>query len=589
MIDEFNENAMRAHATGVLQQQLSAIPQEAAGLRSMLQAFGAMQKGKFGTLDFNPALDNYAQGEIAKANAIAKAYRANPRGELPSARTIMGDTAYAGAMAKSTLDVGTLTNLASVTGGQTFGVMSIDMKAARGTVRPRSFTLYNCLNKSMANQIVDYFPYISGIGGQLPGSAYQTLASQQTTPTYNNGEYQLKFLNLKLVFDARALTVALAAQNSFLDIAEQENANAALNILQSANWATYWGNPNFYPTQPQGVYGQLFSRNVINFRTYSVANSSAGLSNQQLMYNVIYETAASVSGYRGYGQITHAFMSNYAMGDLQSLVTAKLDNWLNVSTAGKQGIVVNGDLQGMKTRFGDIQFVQDMFIPSRDIPAQAIVREVDGTNYANASITAPTSVAVAVNAAGAAGSLWDATYAPSASGSAYVYAVVACDTAMNESVLTYSSPVTGVVATGSYTLTITPANAGAQAFRVYRSGLGYAAASNQNPAAFRYIGDVLANGSTAVTFVDLNTKLPGTDTVFLLDLAEEDQALDYRIMLPLSKVELYAQALYMPWAVVHIGAPRLRIPKFCGAVTNYPSARADQWSSLAPNANASTQ
>ena len=590
MDETFEFNAALAKSQQVFSEQLASLPdtREAGTFRQVIQTMASLRKGKFGNVDWNAAAQHYEQTTLAKANATARAFRKNPRGDMPTASEAMSPEAYRAAMAKSTLDVGTLTNLANVTGGQTFGIISLDMKAARGTVRPRSFTLYNCLNKSMANQVVDYWPYISDIGGSLPGSAFATFASQTSTPLYNNGNYQLKYINLALAYDARALTVALAAQNSYLDTAEQENANAALNILQSVNWATYWGNPTVFTTQPLGVFSQLFARNTVNFRSYAVANSSLGLSNQQLMYNCIYELAAAISGFQGFGQTTHVFGSNYLWADMQSLVTTKLDNWVNAAGLGLKaaGLVVNGDLQGMKTRFGDIQFVQDYFIASRDIPAQAVVREIDGSNFSNASITAPTSVTVAATASGISGSLWDSTYAPATTGSVYVYAAVACDSSMNESVLTYSAVCTGVAAGGQYVVTVTPANANAAGFRIYRSGLGYNLTSGQSAASFRYIGTVAANGSSAVTFTDLNAKIPGADTAFLLDLADEDQALDYRILLPLSKVELYAQAFFMPWAVAHIGAPRLRIPKFCGAITNYPSVRSDGWSSLLPNFNA---
>jgi hypothetical protein len=140
---------------------------------------------------------------------------------------------------------------------------------------------------------------------------------------------------------------------------------------------------------------------------------------------------------------------------------------------------------------------------------------------------------------------------------------------MNESVLTYTASVTGVVATGSVALTITPSGSTAVAFRVFRSGLGYTLGTGSDARQFRFIGEIAANGSTAVTFTDLNTKIPGSETIFLLDLDESDMALDMRYLLPLTKIDLYAQSLFMPWAVAAIMAPRVRIPKFHGIIRNY--------------------
>ncbi len=85
----------------------------------------------------------------------------------------------------------------------------------------------------------------------------------------------------------------------------------------------------------------------------------------------------------------------------------------------------------------------------------------------------------------------------------------------------------------------------------------------------RYIGSVAANGSGIVTFVDNNSAIPGAESIFLLDLRNEDAALDYRYLLPLTRVELFAQNLYMPWAVAAIGAVRNRIPKFHGIIKGF--------------------
>jgi hypothetical protein len=278
------------------------------------------------------------------------------------------------------------------------------------------------------------------------------------------------------------------------------------------------------------------------------------------MFNLIYEQSASITTWRQFGRITHAFMTPVALGSLQTLVTTQLSQFIASSTSqANSAIVVNGNLHGMETRFGPVQFPLDLFITARDTPLAGQLLK-DGTNYALASLAAPTTVTAATGAA-AAGSAFTSAYAGS-----YIYAVAAADASMNESVLTLTASVTGVLANAGVTLTITPSGSGAVAFRVFRSGLGYTGTDARQ---FRFIGEVAANGASAVTFVDLNTKIPGSETIFLLDLDDQDMALDMRYLLPLTKIELYAQSLYFPWAVAAIMAPRVRIPKFHGMVRNY--------------------
>lgn len=537
-----------------------------------------------------PELEAFLKGReayMAKANAIADAFRANTRArQFPKLTELIKGNRNP-ALAKSTLDVGTITNMTQVVGGQALGYFSLDTQMARGTVRPSSFTLYQALRKSHAFQVVDYWAYASEIGGSLPGTSFSSFGSVSSgTLATDAGDYDLQNIFLKLAVNGRALTTALAAQNSFVDVAAQENANAALTVLSSLNWASYWGDSSVYPNQFDGIWKQLPAANIVDYQNwYNTYASNQGWSSAQALFNLIYEWSAQITSYNQFGRVTHAFMSPQVAASIQGLVTGVLNNIVTAITAHADTmtpIVVNGDLQGMRTRFGDIQFPIDIFITVRDKPAQAIKKN-DGTNFATTTNpTPPASVTVAA-ATGAAGSAWTGSYV--ATGQFTEYAVASTDADMNESTLTYATAISGIAAGGEYNLTINgPGAADAVNFRVYRSGLGYSASSGQNPAAFRYIGTIAASGSGAVTFHDLNTKIPGGETIFLLDLDEEDMAVDFRYLLPLTKIELFAQNLYMPWAVCAIGAVRLKIPKFNGAIQNYVADNAD-WNPLSPNTN----
>jgi hypothetical protein len=523
------------------------------------------------------------EAQMVVPNAVSKAFRASPRvREFPKAR----DLVAGGALAKSVLDVGTLTNMASITGGQSMGYVSLDTQMARGTVRPSSFTMYQCLNKSAAYQVVDYWATVNATGGAVPGAAFGSFGSVSNgTLATSAGNYSLSNIRLALALDGRAITTALAAQTSFVDIAAQENTNAALTILSSQNWACYWGNPTIFTNQFVGLEQSIPAANQFDFQAFYTAQGVAnGWTQAQTLYNMIYEISAQVTKVGTYGRITHAFMSPETAGSLQGLVTTLLNSIVNIESTKMAGIVINGDLQGMKTRFGEIQFPVDIFISARDQPIQSILLP-DGTNQATAvNPTPPASVTVAA-ATGATQNGWTAAYAPTGAGlNNYVYAVASTDANMNESTLTYSGLVTATTVNGVNTVTIAPPAANdAYAFRVFRSGLGYTKLTTSNtPYSFRYIGVVLANGSSNVTFVDRNNLIPGAEAIFLLDMADEDNALDWRFLLPLSRIELFAQNLYMPWAVASIGAIRNRIPKFHAILKNYVPAQVN-WNPLGPN------
>jgi hypothetical protein len=478
--------------------------------------------------------------------------------------------------AKADLDVGTLTDFSQITGGQALGFVSLDTNMARGTIRPRSFTLYQALRKTPAYQVVDYWPYVESTGGAAPGAAYSSFQNAALNPLQTNaGDYELENIELKLAYDARAVSIALAAQNSFVDIMEQETANAALAILESVDYACFFGNAALYDNQPNGLYAALSTQapsNIFNAFAEFQGSAYAGLSVPQSIFNLIYSVAASVSDYGRFGRITHAFMGPYTVATLQSLVTTQLNNVINqITELMSRSIVVNGNIRGIQTTFGIIGFEIDIMIPARNRPLQSIVRLSGGT-LANGVATPPASV-VALTAATTPGSLFTSAYA-----GAYSYFVAAADSSSNETPVTGSAftasfvNAPAVAADGSVALTINPgASSTAVAFRVFRAGLGYAFPGGTNVSAlnqYRFIGEVAANGTTAVTFNDLNQHIPGSESIFMLDLDEGDNAFDYRFLLNLSRINLFQNSLLMPWAVATIGAPRVRIPKFHGIITN---------------------
>lgn len=524
-------------------------------------------------------------------NAIAKAFREDPRAAAfatPSELIQKGKLSK-GAIAKAALDVGYVTNFANITGGQTLGYVSLDTRLARGTVRPSSFTMYQCLRKTAAYQVVDYFGSVTDTGGGLPGTAFMsTTTAGQGTLAATAGQYQMNNINLKLLVDTRAITIALAAQNSYVDVGGQETINASLNILSTVNWACYWGSATLYPIQFNGIATQIPAVNVFNaYSFYTSVGAAEGWSKSQSMFNLIYEASGQITQYRTFGRITHAFMSPAAAASLQSLVTTLLNNLVTLN--GPAGIIVNGDLQGMRTRFGEIKFPVDLFINSRDKPAQAILNPVSNANSTVSTVSRPAAVSGAL-VTGVASSGFDTAF--TATSGIYSYVVASTDSQMNESPLTWMlSPaitISGVAVSGGITLTIVPpADVTAAAFRIYRSGLGYAPATSAvaNPASYRFIGAVAANTSSNVTFTDNNSLIPGGETVFLLDMDDDDDALDFRYLLPLSRIDLFAQALYQPWAVAMIGAVRMKLPQFHGIIRNFIPDSPD-WNPLSNNPNA---
>lgn len=486
------------------------------------------------------------------------------------------------ALMKAQLDVGSLTDFSQVTGGQTLGYFSLDTRMARSTVRPNAFTLYQALEKSLAWQIVDFWPTATDTGAPPPGAAYTSFSGVATGSLATSaGSYAMNEITLKLAVNGRAITTALAAQNNYVNISEQETTNAALTVLESTNYALYWGNSTLYTNQFNGLAQTIPAANIYDFQGYSTAYATANSwSPVEVLFNMIYEVAADVTSFATYGHITHAFMSPLAMGSLQGLSTTLLNNIVNTLTNEQRirpELTVNGNLVGINTRVGNIAFPQDLYIDARKKPAASFAGKT-GAGWGTASNpTPPTSVTATVSGATVTGSQFTTAYAGT-----YVYAVASTDAAGNESALTYSAPVSGIVANGGVYLAIAPNGTTAINFRVYRSGLGYNLTTGQTPGQFRLIGEIAANAASTVTFQDINTIIPGSTEIFLLDMDPLDFAIDYRMLLPLVRVELFAQNLFMPWAVAMISALRLRIPKWHAMIRNVVPQN-PEWNPLSNN------
>ena len=284
--------------------------------------------------------------------------------------------------------------------------------------------------------MVDYFAYIDDPGGALPGSATSGFSNVQSgTLATNAGIYSLQSINLKLMLDGRAVTLALMAQNNFVSVNEQENANSALTVLQTADWMCYLGNPNVFPNQFAGIYYTTPSGNIFDYQQFYTNNAVAqGWTLSQTLYNMIYEVAANIASWTKYGRTTHAFMTPATNGALQSLVTTLLNNLVNAEFADRRGIVVDGDLQGMRTRLGPIQFPLDIVLTARDIPAQGQVRANGTTPTTTTNPTPPSGVLVAASGNAYSGSNWGVGTGSPYTGATtkYNYAVASTDVNMNE-------------------------------------------------------------------------------------------------------------------------------------------------------------
>jgi hypothetical protein len=118
----------------------------------------------------------------------------------------------------------------------------------------------------------------------------------------------------------------------------------------------------------------------------------------------------------------------------------------------------------------------------------------------------------------------------------FQYKATAC-TEIGESYATALKSVTIAVTGDKVTMTITPSGT-ARYYNVYRTLAGGAAGTE------KFIGRIVANGASAVTFVDLGNKIPGFVTGFLI----EGDTMAMKELAPYSRLKLAVTELSQPEA-----------------------------------------
>jgi len=165
-----SQNALRS-----LYNQLGPLSEQGLG-KAMIDYVRSVGMGGNKTDEVIKARALLEKSVVRPANKVAARVRDLER-SLRDPQWESGDEVAMKAFAKATLDVGTLTNFANVTGGQALGYVSLDTRMARGTVRPSSFTLYQALDKSLAWQVVDFWALAKATGGAPPGAAFANYSS----------------------------------------------------------------------------------------------------------------------------------------------------------------------------------------------------------------------------------------------------------------------------------------------------------------------------------------------------------------------------------------------------------------------------
>lgn len=450
------------------------------------------------------------------------------------------------------LTAGYGTDVSTLQGGGALRIQSLD-KTMQATIQEnKHFRLFNELAKTGAGATVDEWTEQSGVGGFLGGSTNtETGVINESTGTYARRVGLVKFMMTK-----RQVSLVSTLGNNIAGAEAVEQQAGAKQLLTDAEYLSFYGDSAVVPTEFDGIYaqiaagvaaGQVDTGNILDAQAQSLAS-----------INLVNAAASQISRRDNFGTPTHLFMSQQVQADFDT----NLDPAFRVplTNVPNGGIMLGSPVNGIRTSWGDVSTIPDVFINDgdQDVPFQVTYPALATANTGlkpTLAIDASVSDASSAFGAGQAGN--------------YYYLVTGINAnGQSDGVITNQ---TAVAAGKKVTLTITASVGGQETgYAVYRSRMNGTNAVND----FRLIKRVAKAGATT-TFVDLNREIPGTTKAFLLNMSPGDHAINWRQLLPMLKFPLYpTNAAVIPWAQLMFGYLRITKRRHHAVITNILPASA---------------
>jgi hypothetical protein len=455
---------------------------------------------------------------------------------LAGGQSVTGEMAFNDvAELRKALEAGYGTDVSTLTGGGALRIQSLEKTMLATIQENKHFALFNELAKTNATATVDEWTEQSGVGGFLGGSTNSELgviASAQ-------GQYARRVGMVKYLMTRREVSFVQTLQNAIADSEAVEAQNGALQLLSDAEYLCWEGDDTVVGTEFSGIKaqildgvasGQVSGDNVIDAEGESLSSIDA-----------VNKASAQIAGYGNFGTPTHIFMSQLTQSDFDTGLDPAFRVPLTDVPGG--GIQLGSPVVGIRTSWGNIKTINDVFIRDerQQMPFQVQFPVIAAANAG----FAPT---VAVDA-----SVSDASSKFGAGHAGNYYWLVTGVNAKGQSTGVITAQ-TAVAAGKKAVLTITASAGGEETgYVIYRSRLN----GTNAPSDFRQMARIPKAGATT-TFTDLNRKIPGTTTAYVLNMAPGAQAITWRQLLPMLKFPLYPTvSATIPWAQLMFGYLRI--------------------------------
>lgn len=447
------------------------------------------------------------------------------------------------------------TDVATLTGGGSLGVQSLDTAMKTTIQENEHFVLMNQLQSTNATNIVDEYVRQNGVGGVLGGSTN----SQMGTVRAAQGDYAREVGMVKFLMSLRQVGYILNIGKNIVEATAVEERNGALQLLTDAEYLLYHGNAAASPTQFDGIFVQIDAEIAAGrMSADSVIDMQGVKLNSVEPFSKI---NAAVGRYGSWGKSTDVYLPNSAQNDLNM----GLDPAFRWMPDGSNTPMLGGHVAAIRLQSGKLTTHMDTFIHDE---AHPMVMPWDGSPDAKYTATAAANVAFKPASVTVDASVSDTASQFSTTRAGNYYWGVAAIGGNGEGFTAITKSAQTMVAAGKKgTLAITQSAAGTETgYAIYRSRQDGTNASND-----MRLMKIIAKTGTTTTFSDLNRDIPGTLSVPLLNMAPTADAIGWRQFQPMTKIPLPFGVGGQPvisWFQFLFGYLRVTKPKHHGYIKN---------------------
>jgi len=438
------------------------------------------------------------------------------------------------------------------------------------TLNSNDFTLWHDLNKIKAYSTVEEYDQQIGHGINDGG-----FVGQMENPEFRDPDILKQIAVVKFMSEGWTVGDVQEATNTIVNARTKAQRSAMMRLLRNLNINMYSASSTWIPKAFNGISATIAAQN----NSQQIRDLRGGNVTMDV-FNTIGQLITEANGYVENAKI---YASPAGLQNLSTIIESQAASTgdRKIVEMGEGGVTIGGRIKSVMTAFGEMMPRMDkllgMAYENRVVP-QYFNNATETWIESGTSDKAPSVPSIVLSvSAGVAGSVFSAgTTRPS--GVAYAYRVLARNEYGRSVACAAVTVGSNVAAGGAINVAITPnpADSGSKlptCFEIYSEKV---AGSGE----FRYMDTVAANTVNplaAVTYVDLNTYIPGTARMFVVDQTSngESRVLAFSQLLPIHNTDLAKIGRYTQGLINLYGTPKYYKPQVLVEIRNIAVAQAN--------------